>query len=236
MSYTRLKQMLVVGLVIVGLSLCAGQASAFHRRHGGCGGCCGCGSGGAYGWGGYSYGSGYGYGVGYGYGFGYGGNAFYSAGSCCGGYGGFSPAYWGAPAAGGCCGANSGVTPNAIPMRGYEGTAPAPTGAPTPALPSRTSLQPALSESGALSIWVPNDAKVTINGFVTKTTGAMRRYICDDLRPGHTYDYEVKAEIVRDGKVVTEVQMVSLTAGERGRVAFNFNSLGAESLVAASRD
>ena len=227
MSYAGLKQMLVVGLVIVGLSLCAGPASAFHRHHGGCGGCCGCGWGGAYGWGGYSYGSGYGYG------YGYGGHGFYSLGSCCGGYGGFSPAYWGTPAAGGCCGANSGMTPNAIPMRGYEGTAPAPTMAPTPALPSRTSVDPKLNENGVLSILVPRDAKVTINGLLTKTSGNMRRYICDDLRPGNTYDYEVKAEIVRDGKVVTEVQMVSLTAGERGRVAFHFNSLGAESLATA---
>ena len=62
---------------------------------------------------------------------------------------------------------------------------------------------------------MPSDAKVTINGLVTKTTGSIRQFLCDDLLPDHTYRYEVKAEIVRGGKAVTEVQTVVLTAGER---------------------
>lgn len=44
--------------------------------------------------------------------------------------------------------------------------------------------------------------------------------------PGYTYKYEVKAEIVRDGKVRDETQTVSLTAGEQNGLAFGFNYPG----------
>jgi len=60
----------------------------------------------------------------------------------------------------------------------------------------------------------------------------MRQFRCRDLLPGQSYQYEVKAEIVRGGKVVTEVQTVVLTAGERGRIAFRFNNLEAQGLAA----
>ncbi len=74
-----------------------------------------------------------------------------------------------------------------------------------------------------LTVWVPYEAKVTINGMLTKSTGSKRHFVSYGLRPGYTYNYEVKAEIVRDGKIYTESHTVSLTAGERNGVAFGFN-------------
>jgi hypothetical protein len=43
------------------------------------------------------------------------------------------------------------------------------------------------------------------------------------LKPGFTYTYEVVAKVVREGKELTENKTISLTAGERGGVAFGFN-------------
>jgi hypothetical protein len=51
------------------------------------------------------------------------------------------------------------------------------------------------------------------------------------LKPGFSYKYEVRAEIVRDGQLVEEARTVSLTAGERSAVAFGFNK-PAESVAA----
>ena len=93
-----------------------------------------------------------------------------------------------------------------------------------PPIPAKsTSIEPTAADTGNLTVWVPNEAKVTINGMLTKSTGSKRHFVSYGLRPGYTYKYVVKAEIVREGKIVTEEQTVSLTAGDRGGVAFGFN-------------
>jgi hypothetical protein len=51
------------------------------------------------------------------------------------------------------------------------------------------------------------------------------------LKPGFSYKYEVRAQIVRDGQLVEEARTVSLTAGQRFAVAFGFNK-PAESVAA----
>jgi uncharacterized protein (TIGR03000 family) len=104
---------------------------------------------------------------------------------------------------------------------------------PEPAVPNSTSIEPARGDLGILTIRVPHDAKVTINGALTKSIGSERKYSCGGLLPGRTYKFEVKAEVVRQGKIVTESQMVSLTAGERNRVAFGFDVRRTEGLAAA---
>ena len=102
--------------------------------------------------------------------------------------------------------------------------APAP-GLPVPAagpgLPDSTSANP--NTSGLLTIWVPADAKVTVNGMLTKSAGSRRQYVSYGLNPGFSYKYEIVAEIVRDGKSVVENRTVVLQGGSRTSVAFGFN-------------
>jgi uncharacterized protein (TIGR03000 family) len=83
-----------------------------------------------------------------------------------------------------------------------------------------------------LTIWVPFDAKVTINGLPTKSTGSRRQFISYDLKEGFSYKYEVKAEVVRDGKIVEDTKTVVLTAGANNSVAFGFNIAPSEGLAA----
>ena len=94
-----------------------------------------------------------------------------------------------------------------------------------PPLPKdkNTSIEPVAGDSGVLTVWVPYEAKVTINGLLTKSTGSKRHFVSYGLIPGYTYKYVVKAEVVREGKILTEEQTVSLTAGARNGVAFGFN-------------
>jgi len=94
-----------------------------------------------------------------------------------------------------------------------------------------TSIERTSGDSGVLTVWVPNEAKVTINGMLTKSTGSKRNFVSYGLRPGYTYKYEVKAEIVYEGKIVTETKLVSLTAGDRSGVAFGFNIPSNEGLA-----
>ena len=70
---------------------------------------------------------------------------------------------------------------------------------------------------------MPTDAKVTVNGLATKSTGSKREYISHNLQPGLTYKYRVTAQIVRDGKVLEDTQEVTLAAGSRDGIAFSFN-------------
>jgi len=90
------------------------------------------------------------------------------------------------------------------------------------------SIEPTAGDSAILTAWVPYEAKVTINGMLTKSTGSKRHFVSYGLRPGYTYKYVVKAEIVREGKIVTEEQTVALTAGDRNGVAFGFNEAVAQ--------
>jgi uncharacterized protein (TIGR03000 family) len=73
-----------------------------------------------------------------------------------------------------------------------------------------------------LTIVVPADAKVFINGRQTRSIGTQREYVSYGLESGLTYRYEVRAEVVRDGKTVEDTREVFLTAGSREGVAFDF--------------
>ena len=104
---------------------------------------------------------------------------------------------------------------------------------PEPGLPRPTSKVNTRKNSGLLTIYVPYDARVTINGLATKTKGSRREYVSYGLKPGFSYKYEVRAEVVRDGETVSDVRTVVLTAGGREAVAFGFNSDATEGLAAS---
>ena len=101
-------------------------------------------------------------------------------------------------------------------------TNPEPT---NPVFPTTSEL-PTWDNSAVLTIWVPYQAKVTINGLLTESTGTRRQYVSIGLQPGFGCEYQVHAEIVRDGKVVAENRTVTLTAGQQGRARFRFQGEG----------
>ena len=111
---------------------------------------------------------------------------------------------------------------------------PAPTmpGAPETPKPIKTSSLSA-ENSGVLTVWVPYDAKVTVNGRETKSVGSRRQYVSYGLKPGLSYKYVVKAEVVRDGQTVEDTRTVTLTAGQITAVAFGFNLAPAEQVATA---
>jgi uncharacterized protein (TIGR03000 family) len=78
------------------------------------------------------------------------------------------------------------------------------------------------SQAALLTVSVPAEAKVFINGNATTSTGTQRQYISRGLKAGSRYNYEVRAEYVKDGQPVTDTKSVTLSAGEMAGLAFNF--------------
>ncbi len=107
---------------------------------------------------------------------------------------------------------------------------PTPDLSPAPA-PGDTRV-PTRANSGLLTVWVPYDAKVTVNGLPTKSQGSRRQFVSHGLKPGFSYKYVVRAEVVRNGRVIADAKTVVLTAGDRTALAFGFNALPSGSLAA----
>ncbi len=82
-----------------------------------------------------------------------------------------------------------------------------------------------------LTVWVPYDAKVTVNGRETRSTGSRRQFISYGLKPGFSYKYVIRAEVVRNGQPQTDTREVTLTAGEITAVAFGFNTAAAQQVA-----
>jgi uncharacterized protein (TIGR03000 family) len=87
----------------------------------------------------------------------------------------------------------------------------------------QVSASPSQANSGIITVFLPYEAKVEINGLATQSKGSRRQYVSYGLKPGLSYKYEIRAEVVRNGQLEEEVRVVSLTAGENSSVTFGFN-------------
>jgi uncharacterized protein (TIGR03000 family) len=65
---------------------------------------------------------------------------------------------------------------------------------------------------------------VIINGLGTHSTGSQRRYYSRGLKPGITYTYVVRVQVMRNGQVQEDTQTVTLTAGQSTALAFAFHA------------
>ena len=94
---------------------------------------------------------------------------------------------------------------------------PAPGDAPKPTAGRR--LPP---DAAQLTVVVPEDAQVYVNGMLTKTPGTLRQFVSYGLKPGYNYTYEVRAVVTRDGETLSDVQVVRVRVGEARDLAFDF--------------
>ena len=72
-------------------------------------------------------------------------------------------------------------------------------------------------------MYVPEEAKVFVNDHKMKTAGAARRFASDHLEAGKTYEYEIRAEMVRNGAKIVRTEIVKLKAGRVEEVGFDFS-------------
>ncbi|MFO0969428.1 MAG: TIGR03000 domain-containing protein [Gemmataceae bacterium] len=77
-----------------------------------------------------------------------------------------------------------------------------------------------LNNRARVVIDVPADAKLYIDGHLMKTTSARRIFQTPDLVAGQTYFYDLKVEVVREGKTLSETQRVLLRPGYSATASF----------------
>jgi uncharacterized protein (TIGR03000 family) len=65
---------------------------------------------------------------------------------------------------------------------------------------------------------LPADAALTIDDEATVSTSAQRVFVTPALEAGKTYEYTLKAKVVRDGKAESATAQVTVRAGEVSRV------------------
>jgi len=119
-----------------------------------------------------------------------------------------------------------GPAPKFKPVEEEEDTSDGTKSVITPADTDDASPKDLLYRSGSgnaiLSVSVPRDAKVFVNGIATTTTGSQRKYLSRGLMPGYRYTYEVRAEVTRHGRRYKDTKVVQIRAGETGDLAFSF--------------
>jgi uncharacterized protein (TIGR03000 family) len=82
-----------------------------------------------------------------------------------------------------------------------------------------------------LTVNVPSDARIEVNGHTTRSTGTRREFISSGLEPGRDYRYEVRAVVIRNGRELAERKTVTLRSGEEATLSFDFQSSGEERVV-----
>lgn len=205
-SFSLAKVASVAAFLIVAAMAVEAQAGWNHRRGGGSAGSDGGSAGGSYGSGGGSYGG--------------------SAGDCgadgCGARRGWRGRHHGS--AGGSAGGSSGGGSSGGSYGGssggsYGGSAGGSAGGVpsfTPALAAKAEVP---KDGVLLTVQVPAEARVFINGKETSSLGATRVFTAKGLTPGKKYDFVVKMQTTRDGKSLEEVKKIALAVGERDTIA-----------------
>ena len=82
---------------------------------------------------------------------------------------------------------------------------------------------PREGDDAILTVNVPEDARVYINGKATSTPGTKRSYVSRRLKPGKIYTYRVKVVLDRDGSEIVRNKTVKLSTGLERMVAFAFD-------------
>ena len=141
------------------------------------------------------------------------GSSFYGCNGCagcacngsgcwgCAGSAGYGNGCWGC--AGGACNGGA-VNP-----------APAPAPAPKPVEKKKVEATPA-----HITVHLPADAKLSVDGVECPLVSDTRAFDTPRLQPGQQFYYTVKAEIVREGKTVSESKRVIFEAGAKIDVEF----------------
>jgi uncharacterized protein (TIGR03000 family) len=71
-----------------------------------------------------------------------------------------------------------------------------------------------------LTVRVPAEAKVFVNGAPTRSKGTVRRYVSRNLRPGFNYAYKLQVVTAGEGQPGVQTRTVHVQAGQSRQLAF----------------
>lgn len=91
------------------------------------------------------------------------------------------------------------------------------------------------SSAVLLTVIVPAEAKLFIEGQPTHLTGSRREFLSPRLESGRQYIYTLKAEVERGGQKVSGTEEFPVKAGDHATVEFGASALNPNVLVAGRR-
>lgn len=83
---------------------------------------------------------------------------------------------------------------------------------------------PPTDNSAMIHLRVPASATVWVDGGRTKLTGSDRNFSTPSLTPGKTFEYQIKARWMEDGKPVEKTRTVDVRANQTSNVDFLSNT------------
>jgi uncharacterized protein (TIGR03000 family) len=87
-------------------------------------------------------------------------------------------------------------------------------------VPSFLAQGQSIGNEAHLTIAVPDAARVFVNDKQTSSTGPLRQYVSRGLEAGRSYRFHIRAEMERDGEMVSEEREIVLSSGQTEEVAF----------------
>jgi uncharacterized protein (TIGR03000 family) len=96
--------------------------------------------------------------------------------------------------------------------------------------PDKETMAPSRAK---LIVELPPDAKLYIDDLPVSKTSEVRSFSTPALEPGQSYYYMVRAEVIRDGKPVTQTRRVIVRGGQTARANFKDMDTEAVSTVRA---
>jgi len=79
--------------------------------------------------------------------------------------------------------------------------------------------------SSRVTVTLPSDARLWVENLECPLTSSVRSFETPPLNPNQKYYYNLKVEVARDGRKVSETQRVIITPGQEARVDFNSRGL-----------
>jgi uncharacterized protein (TIGR03000 family) len=99
-----------------------------------------------------------------------------------------------------------------------------------PLVEERRAVQKTGAPSTArITVRLPADAELNVHGVRCPLTSDSRSFDSPALEPGKKYFYTLRADVVRDGRQVSETRRVVLRAGDQ--ITVNFNGLGSSQVA-----
>jgi uncharacterized protein (TIGR03000 family) len=81
-------------------------------------------------------------------------------------------------------------------------------------------VTPSPADSALITVHVPADAEVFVNGYRTSSTGEQRRFVSRGLSADRARSYEVSAVLRRNGRPMVETKVVRLHGGQQAELTF----------------
>jgi uncharacterized protein (TIGR03000 family) len=95
-----------------------------------------------------------------------------------------------------------------------------PQGEPLKVEPKKATQLDSVDSRAHLVVTLPEKAKLYVDENLMKSGATRRSFVTPELQPGSAYYYDVRVEVERDGKPVTQSKRIVVRAGQNIEASF----------------